>query len=115
MVGDITCLATGEGWLYVAAVLDLATRALLGYAMADHMRAELVVDALGMAAARLPLPNEAIFHSDSEYRSIGARVPGRPDPHSDGRPSGSRCPVLPGVPDSHFGLTTLSFLGSVGR
>ena len=71
MVGDITCLATGEGWLYVADVLDLATRAVLGYAMADHMRAELVVDALRMAAARLPLPDKAIFHSDrgAQYTS----------------------------------------------
>ncbi|MGE5762938.1 MAG: DDE-type integrase/transposase/recombinase [Mycobacterium leprae] len=64
MVGDITYLATGEGWLCLADVLDLATRAVLGCAMAEHMRAELVVDALDMAAARLPLPPDAIFHSD---------------------------------------------------
>lgn len=71
MVGDITYLATGEGWLYLADVLDLATRAVLGYAMAEHMRAELVVAALDMAAARLALPEGAIFHSDrgSQYTS----------------------------------------------
>jgi putative transposase len=64
MVGDITYLATGEGWLYLAGVLDLSSRAVLGYAMADHMRAELVVDALTMAAGRIELPAGAIFHSD---------------------------------------------------
>ncbi len=71
MVGDITYLATGEGWLYLADVLDLATRSVLGYAMAEHMRASLVVDALRMAACRMPLPEHAIFHSDrgSQYTS----------------------------------------------
>ena len=64
IVGDITYLATGEGWLYLADTLDLATRSVLGYAMADHMRAELVVDALEMAAGRVQLPAGAIFHSD---------------------------------------------------
>ena len=46
---DITYIATGEGWLYLASVLDLGSRRLLGYSMADHMRTELVLDALGMA------------------------------------------------------------------
>jgi putative transposase len=72
MVGDITYLATGEGWLYLADVLDLATRSVLGYAMAEHMRASLVVDALDMAAGRVQLPPDAIFHSDrgSQYTSL---------------------------------------------
>ena len=48
---DITYIATGEGWLYLASVLDLGSRRLLGYSMADHMRTELVLDALGMAVA----------------------------------------------------------------
>jgi transposase InsO family protein len=48
---DITYVATREGWLYLASVLDLGSRRLLGYSMADHMRAELVLDALGMAVA----------------------------------------------------------------
>ena len=43
--------ATGEGWLYLAGVLDLGSRRLLGYSMDDHMRTELVTDALGMALA----------------------------------------------------------------
>lgn len=71
MVGDITYLATGEGWLYLAGALDLATRSVLGYAMADHMRASLVIDALRMAAGRIALPAGAVFHSDrgSQYTS----------------------------------------------
>ena len=48
-VQDITYIATGEGWLYLASVLDLGSRRLLGYSMADHMRTELVTDALTMA------------------------------------------------------------------
>jgi transposase InsO family protein len=46
---DITYIPTAEGWLYLASVLDLGSRRLLGYSMADHMRTELVLDALGMA------------------------------------------------------------------
>jgi putative transposase len=71
MVGDITCLPTREGWLYLASVLDLNSRKLLGYAMADHMRAELVVDAIIMAADHNDLAGGAIFHSDrgSQYTS----------------------------------------------
>ena len=48
---DITYIATQEGWLYLASVLDLGSRRLLGYSMADHMRTELVLDALTMAVA----------------------------------------------------------------
>ena len=50
-VQDITYIPTGEGWLYLASVLDLGSRRLLGYSMADHLRTELVVDALAMAVA----------------------------------------------------------------
>ncbi|MFI2368435.1 IS3 family transposase [Streptomyces sp. NPDC018833] len=46
LVGDITCLPTAEGWLYLACRLDPATREVVGHAMAGHHRAELVVDAL---------------------------------------------------------------------
>jgi putative transposase len=48
---DITYIPTREGWLYLASVLDLGSRRLLGYSMAEHMRTELVLDALGMAIA----------------------------------------------------------------
>ena len=70
-VGDITYIWTWEGWLYLATVIDLATRQVVGWAMADHMRAELVCDAMAMAiAARRPKPG-TIFHSDrgTQYTS----------------------------------------------
>lgn len=71
LVGDITYLPTAEGWWYLATVIDLATREVIGYAMADHMRADLVVDAITMAAARHRLQPGCIFHSDrgSQYTS----------------------------------------------
>jgi transposase InsO family protein len=70
--GDITYIATGEGWLYLASVIDLGSRRLLGYAMAEHMRTELVADALEMAAAtRGGCTGGIIFHGDrgSQYMS----------------------------------------------
>ncbi|WP_030187225.1 IS3 family transposase [Streptomyces sp. NRRL S-813] len=64
LVGDITYLPTAEGWLYLACWLDLATREVVGYAMADHHRAELVVDALDMAYGRGGLEPGCVIHSD---------------------------------------------------
>lgn len=71
LAGDITFIATDEGWLYLATWLDLATREIVGYSMADHHRASLVVDALAMAAGRGRLRPGCIAHSDrgSEYTS----------------------------------------------
>lgn len=71
---DITYLRTGEGWLFLASVLDLGSRRLWGYSMADHMRTELVAGALDMAVAARGGPagvDEVIFHSDrgSQYLS----------------------------------------------
>lgn len=71
-VGDITYVATGEGWLYLASVIDLGSRKLLGYSMADHMRTELVSDALDMAiGARGGAVEGTIFHGDrgAQYMS----------------------------------------------
>ncbi|MFJ5050531.1 IS3 family transposase, partial [Streptomyces sp. NPDC088719] len=75
LVGDITYLPTAEGWLYLACWLDLATREIVGYAMADHHRAELVVDALDMAYGRGGLEPGCVIHSDrgSEYTSAQFR------------------------------------------
>ncbi len=70
-VSDITYIWTWEGWLYLATVIDLASRRVVGWSMADHMRTELVADALEMAvAARHPTPG-LIFHSDrgTQYTS----------------------------------------------
>ena len=69
---DITYIATGEGWLYLASVLDLGSRRLLGYSMADHMRTGLVLDALAIAvAARDGAVAGVIAHADrgSQYTS----------------------------------------------
>jgi transposase InsO family protein len=69
--GDITYVPTGEGWLYLATVLDLGSRRLAGWAMADHMRTELVTCALEMACELRGSLAGAIFHSDrgSQYLS----------------------------------------------
>ncbi|MFE0704566.1 DDE-type integrase/transposase/recombinase [Streptomyces sp. NPDC058872] len=64
MVGDITYLPTVEGRLYLACWLDLTTREIVGYAMADHHRAELVVDAFNMAYGRGGLEPGCVIHID---------------------------------------------------
>ena len=77
-VGDITYVPTGEGWLYLATVIDLFSRRVIGWSLADHMRAELVCDALRMATAtRGGHAEGVIFHSDrgcqytsGEYRQL---------------------------------------------
>jgi putative transposase len=72
LVGDITYIPTWDGWLYLATVLDCATKKVVGYAMADHMRTSLVLEALAMAARNITIiPDETIFHSDrgSQYTS----------------------------------------------
>jgi len=62
--GDITYIRTWEGWLFLATVIDIASRRVVGHAMADHLRTELICAALGNAvAARDPAPG-VIFHSD---------------------------------------------------
>jgi hypothetical protein len=62
--GDITYVPTWQGWLYLATVIDIASRRVVGFAMADHLRTELVADALSNAiATRNPDPG-VIFHSD---------------------------------------------------
>src|SRR5262249_37308845 len=68
-VGDITYLPTGEGWLYLAVVLDLCSRAAVGWSMADHMRAELVNQALSMAICQRRPAAGLIMHTDrgSQY------------------------------------------------
>jgi transposase InsO family protein len=69
--GDITYIRTWEGWLFLATVIDIASRRVVGYAMADHLRTELISSALGNAvAARDPDPG-VVFHSDrgAQYTS----------------------------------------------
>ena len=62
--GDITYVRTVDGWAYLATVLDLASRKVVGWAMADHLRTSLVTDALAQALATRRPATEVIFHSD---------------------------------------------------
>lgn len=83
LVGDITYLRTGEGWLFLATVIDLYSRMVVGWAIAPHMRTELISDALRMAHTHGHVQPGAIFHSDrgaqytsAEYAAVakGLRV-----------------------------------------
>lgn len=70
-VADVTQQMTGQGWLYLAVVIDVYSRRVIGWAIADHLRAELVCDALDMAVwTRRPQPG-VIHHSDhgAQYTS----------------------------------------------
>lgn len=78
LVGDITYLRTGEGWLYLATVIDLYSRMVVGWSMAEHMRTSLISDALKMAHTHGHIAPRsadgtprAVFHSDrgSQYTS----------------------------------------------
>jgi transposase InsO family protein len=62
-VQDITQHRTGEGWVYLAVVIDAWSRRVVGWSIADHLRAELVVDALDMARLRRQ-PSQTVVHSD---------------------------------------------------
>jgi putative transposase len=74
--GDITYIGTWEGWLYLATVIDIASRRVVGYALADHLRTELVADALANAvAARDPAPG-VIFHADRGCQYTSAEFAG---------------------------------------
>jgi transposase InsO family protein len=75
VVGDITYIRTCQGWMYLASLIDCATREVIGYAMADHLRTELVIEAVDMAMRNGRLEPNCIMHSDrgcqytsAEYR-----------------------------------------------
>ncbi len=69
---DITYIRTWEGWLYLASVMDCYSRRIVGWAIAEHMRKELVIDALEMAVARRHPDAGVVHHSDmgSQYTSL---------------------------------------------
>jgi len=72
--GDITYIGTWEGWLYLATVIDIASRRIVGYALADHLRTGLVTAALANAvAARDPEPG-VIFHADRGCQYTSAEL-----------------------------------------
>jgi putative transposase len=63
-LADISYIPTGEGFLYLAAIKDMATRQIVGWSMADHLKAGLCVDALVMALQHHPPPPGLLHHSD---------------------------------------------------
>ena len=71
-LADITYCSTWEGWLYVAFIVDVYARVIVGWQIAGHMRTDLVLDALEMAAWRRDLIDGCVHHSDagSQYTSI---------------------------------------------
>lgn len=75
-VGDITYIPTGEGWLYLATVIDLHSRKIVGWSMDDNMKVSLVNDALSMAIEHRNLPPGLLWHTDkgSQYASHSHRA-----------------------------------------
>ncbi len=81
-VADSSFVSTGEGWLYLAVILDALSRRVVGWAMADHLRTELVLDALTLAVRHRQPAAGVIHHSDHgcQYTSLAfgqqMRAPG---------------------------------------
>lgn len=73
--GDITFIPTTAGWIYLAGVIDLCARKIVGWALADHIGTELVSDALKQALGSRATAPDIIFHSDrgSQYGSVAYR------------------------------------------
>jgi transposase InsO family protein len=88
-LADITYISTGEGWLYLAAVLDLATRKAVGRAMRDNMRTELTLGALMMAAQR-QRPSPGLNHHSDRGSQYAAEAYGRQLSLISAKPSMSR-------------------------
>ena len=64
LIGDITCFATCEGWVYLATAVDLCSKEVLGYALAPHMRTSLAIDAITAAHRTGLVAGNAIMHTD---------------------------------------------------
>ncbi len=75
-VADITYIQTGEGWLYLAAILDLYSRRIVGWAMSERIDTALVLQALSMALLHRTPPKDLLFHSDRgvQYASADYRA-----------------------------------------
>ena len=73
---DITYVFCGQGWVYLAAVLDLYLHKIVGWQLADHMESSLIIDALQMAAQRQNGPAGVVVYSDrgSQYAAVRSRV-----------------------------------------
>ena len=121
-VGDITYIATWEGWAYLATVIDLASRRVVGWAFADHMRTELVEDALKMAFARRAPEEGVIFHSDRGCQGGFNRWSQHPDDGGvmrwalpSSRRRRGRCGEGSALPDGHLVGSATSDSGSGSR
>ncbi|EFK96973.1 Integrase, catalytic region [sediment metagenome] len=70
-VGDITYIRTKEGWLYLATVIDLFSRSVIGHAISDRLHTQIIISALNIAKSKRTTLKDAIFHSDrgSQYAS----------------------------------------------
>lgn len=72
LVGDNTCVATGEGWLYLATVIDCCTKEVIGYAMGDPYQTSLISRGIRNAARNRNLSTDAVFHSDRGINYMSA-------------------------------------------
>lgn len=72
-VGDITYIATGEGWLYLACIMDLASRRIVGWSMSDRLKADRVCQALKSASGQRKPPPGLIMHTDRGSQYAGDR------------------------------------------
>ncbi|TFB63314.1 DDE domain-containing protein [Cryobacterium sp. Hz7] len=90
LVGDITYLRTWERWLYLATVIDAHSRRVIGWAIADHMRTDLIQDALIMAMALCgERPEQVIFLSDCGTKYASAQITAFAKAHRITRSMGS--------------------------
>jgi putative transposase len=77
--GDITYVQTVDGWVYTATVIDLHSRKVVGYAVADHLRTSLIVEALAAALVTRRPPAGVIFHSDRGNTHLGSSPTSAPE------------------------------------
>src|SRR5687768_12884123 len=73
-VGDITYIWTAEGWLYLAVVIDLFSRAVVGWSMSQWLKADLVTNALQMALDQRQPPRGLIMHTDRGSQYVADRT-----------------------------------------
>lgn len=110
-LADITYVPTDEGWLYLAAIKDMATREILGWSMADHLKAELCIDALVMAIHRHCPPAGLIHHSDRGVQYASAPYPAVLECHGIVQSMSRRGNCLDNAPmESFFGALKIEYI-----
>nr|WP_307846203.1 IS3 family transposase [Actinospica durhamensis] len=116
LTGDISCLRTSEGWIYLVTVIDLCSKELIGWAIAAHMRTSLVADAMTMAHGRGLTAGNAIMHTDRGSQGGFNRSSQRLD--SGGESGGCRAAAAGGSPlsgaDSFAGAADGGLAGGPG-